>query len=59
MTLRFSSQDDTLTIIDYYKNNSHEHVHVRKADWIEQHATAGQFLLGVDNDEEIIASSAL
>ncbi|MEM7680126.1 MAG: hypothetical protein AAF182_03895, partial [Pseudomonadota bacterium] len=59
MKLRFSSQADTDQIIEYYQENSHQHVHVRKRDWIEHHASAGQFLLGTRDDGEIIASSAL
>ncbi len=59
MALQFSTERDIDRIIAYYVENSHHHVHVRRRDWIAQHASAGQFMLGTNNDGDIIASSAL
>lgn len=55
---RFSEKRDTDKIIAYYEANTHEHVHVRKRDWIEHHAEKGQFLIFETQEGEIIASSA-
>ncbi len=56
--IRFSEGSDLGKILDYYKNNGHQHVHVRSPDWIANHVKKGQFLLVEKMDGTIIASSA-
>ena len=55
---RLSSIEDTDKLLQYYKDNAHQHVSVRRHDWIEHHAAKGQFLVFETEDGEILASSA-
>lgn len=56
--LRFSQPKDSPQILAYYKENAHQHVHIRDPKWITDHVGKGQFLILENEDGEIIASSA-
>ncbi|MCB9990596.1 MAG: hypothetical protein H6867_04340 [Rhodospirillales bacterium] len=57
LKIRFSKAADIDPILQYYKENQHEHVHVRERDWYADHARKGQYMLGFNGNDEIIASS--
>lgn len=57
LKVRFSQAADVNNILQYYKDNQHQHVHIREAEWYASHARKGQYLLGLENDGNIIAST--